>query len=439
MKASDERATPPTRVVVLGGGFAGIAAARALERASTAVDVTLVNIENFTLFTPMLPEVASGALDMRSVVQPIRVLLRRTTFVLGEACGLDVEAKTVRIRHSVLGTESSLAFDHLVIALGAETSTFGIPGVAEHAYPLKSLPDAGRIRARIVGMFEAAAATTDRLERDRLLRFVIVGGGFTGVEAAGEIDGFLRRLRPVYPALAEHAPEIVLVEGEKRLLAHLSPAMGAYAARSLRDRNVRLELGERVASADATGLALANGSHIASATIIWTAGVEPAPFVKSAGLRTGKHGALVVNADCSVPGLPGIWGVGDCAAVPTGERTTAAPLAQTALYEGPLAARNILATIAGRKTKRFRYRVRGMTASLGNHDAVFALPGNRLLTGVPAWLAWRAFYLTRLPGLSRKMRVAADWTLTEFAAPNVARLPWISERLAAEDDHAAEG
>ncbi len=323
--------------------------------------------------------------------------------------------------------------------MGLIISTFGIPGVAEHTYPLKSLPDAGRIRARIVGMFEAAAATSDRSERDRLLRFVIVGGGFTGVEAAGEIDGFVRRLQPVYPALAGHTPEIVLVESEKRLLAHLSPAMSAYAARSLRDRNVRLELGERVASADPTGLALANGSHVASATIIWTAGVEPAPFVKTAGLRTGKHGALIVNADCSVPGLPGFWGVGDCAAVPTGDAGTAAPLAQTALHEGPLAARNILATIAGRKTKRFAYRVRGTAASLGNHDAVLALPGKRLVTGVPAWILWRAYYLSRLPGVTRKLRVAADWTLTEFAAPNVARLPWISERLAAEDDHAAEG
>jgi NADH dehydrogenase len=431
---------PPVHIVIVGGGFAGVAVARELERsAPRSVAMTLINPENYQLFTPMLPEVAGGSLDLRAIVHPLRVGLTRTRFVLGTVNGVDCDAKTLDVAHPVLGTTETFAFDHIVFALGAESSTFGLPGVADATYPMKTLPDAARIRARVGSAFEAASSSHDRITRDRFLRFVIVGGGFTGVETAGEVDGLLRRLHTVYPQLHDIEPEVVLVEGEHRLLAHLPPPFGKHAAESLRARNVTLLLGEHVASADAEGLVLTSGTRIESATIVWTAGVKAAPLLKTVGLQTNEHGALVVGADLSVPGRPGFWGLGDCAAIPKPGGGTYAPLAQTAMREGPVLARNILATVAGKKTKPFRYRVRGMAASLGNRDAVLELPGKRLITGFPAWVLWRAFYLDQLPGFSRKVRVAADWTLTGLFARGVARLPFTSARLTSEEDHAAEG
>lgn len=429
-----------TEILVLGGGFAGMQAVGEFERrAPEHLNVTLVNPENFFLFTPMLPEVASGSIEMRALAQPLRVVLKRSRLVLGKALAIDVRARTVEVEHAVLRTRSTLSYDHLVLALGAETSTLGVPGAEEHTYSLKTLPDAVRLHAHIGAMFEAAAACGDRTERDRRLRFVIVGGGFTGVEAAGELDGYLRRLHRYYPVLRDLTPEVVVIEREHRLLGELPPAFGKYAASSLRRREVRLELGEDVASVDALGIALQNGKRYESRTVIWTAGMEPAPIVKQLGLETSKRGALVVNSDLSVPGMPGLWAAGDCARVPKDGGGEYAPLAQNAVREGPLLARNVLAAIEGRPATRFRYRRLGMMASLGNRDGVAQLPGNRMVTGWPAWLLWRAYYLSRLPGLPRKLRVAGDWTLSGLFAQNVSRLPWISPSLTAKEDHAPEG
>jgi NADH dehydrogenase len=428
------------RIVILGGGFAGVSAARELERRAPAdVHVTLVNRENFQLFTPMLPEVASGSLDMRSIVQPLRVTLKRTRVVLGEACAVDVEARAVTVDRGVLGTKTELPFDHLVFALGSESSTHGVSGIAEHAYPLKTLPDAARLRARVGSAFESAAAEQDRIARDGWLRFVVAGGGFTGVEAAGELAAYVRRLHPFYPALHELKPEIVVIESGRRLLEHLAPEFGKRAAASLRARNVRIELGEEIAAADAAGVSLKSGKRLDSRTIVWTAGEKPAPLLKKTGLQTSEHGALVVGSDFAVPGVAGIWGIGDCARIPKRGGGDVAPLAQNAVREGPLLARNIVAALAGLPLEPFTYRPLGMMASLGNRDAVAQLPGNRMIAGLPAWLLWRAYYLGQLPGVARKVRVAGDWTLTGLFAQNIARLPWVSDRLTAEEDHAPEG
>jgi NADH dehydrogenase len=403
------------------------------------VAVTLISPENFQLFTPMLPEVASGSLDMRSIAHPLRVALKRSHFILGEATDADFEAKTVTVRHPVLATESSVPFDYLIVALGAETSTLGISGVAEFAYPLKSLPDAGRIRARVGSVFEAASAATDRAIVDRLLRFIIVGGGFTGVEAAGELAAFIERLVALYPRFKGVTPEIVVIDSGPHLLAELPGKFGKRAARSLHARGVVIELQEKVQSIDADGLMLKSGKRFESGTIIWTAGVEPAPFVKKLGLQTTDDGALIVGSDLSIPGRPGIWAAGDCAHVLKKGGGSYPPLAQVAVREGPIIARNIIASIAGKPTKPFKYKVAGMMASLGDGDAIAELPGGMMIAGRPAWLLWRAYYLSRLPGLSRKIRVASDWAVSGFFARGVARLPWISDRLTAVEDHEAEG
>ncbi|MDQ2664171.1 MAG: NAD(P)/FAD-dependent oxidoreductase [Candidatus Eremiobacteraeota bacterium] len=363
------------QVVILGGGFTGVSAAREFERiARKDIAVTLISPENFQLFTPMLPEVASGSLDMRSIAHPLRVALKRSRFILGEATDADFDAKTVTIRHPVLATESPIPFDHLIIALGAETSTLGVSGVAKYAYPLKSLPDAARIRARVGSAFEAAAAATDRVIVDRLLRFIIVGGGFTGVEGAGELAAFVKRLVALYPRFKGVTPEIILIDSGPHLLAKLPDKFGKRAASSLHARGVVIKLHEKAQSIDADGLTLKSGKRFESGTIIWTAGVEPAPFVKKLGLQTTDEGALIVKSDLSIPGRPGIWAAGDCAHVLKKGGGSYPPLAQVAVREGPVLARNIVASIAGRPTKSFRYQVAGMMASLGAGDAIAELP-----------------------------------------------------------------
>lgn len=402
-----------TEVVVLGGGFGGMSAVHELERkAPRSVNITLVSRENYLLYTPMLPEVASGSIEARHIIQPLRVGLRRTRFVLGDAKEVDVHAHSVTIQHPVLHTRSQIDFDHLIVALGSQTSTFGLPGINEHTLPLKTLADAAELRARVVSAFEAAAGSGDRLLRDRFLRFVIVGGGFTGVETAGELTGLLRNLRKYYPVLSAYTPEIVLVESEKQLLGQLPDRFGKRAAVSLKDRGVVFELGERVASADAEGLSMQSGKRYESATIIWTAGVKPDPLIETFGLKTTKHGALLVNPDLSVPGLDGIWGLGDCASVPKKSGGSYAPLAQNAVREGPRVARNIIARLRGRPTRPFTYKRLGMMASLGDRDAVAELPGKRMIAGLPAWMLWRGYYLSRLPGWPHKIRVAMDWTMS---------------------------
>lgn len=429
-----------SKVVIIGGGFAGVGVARELERSATAgVEVTLVNRENFQLFTPMLPEVASGSIDMRAIAQPLRSALKRTRIVVGEASRIDLDDRTVFVDTPLLHAQTRLTFDHIVLALGAETSALGIPGVDRYSYPLKTLPDAARLRARVGGAFEAASVSSDRSEVDRLLRFVIVGGGFTGVEAAGELAEYIRRLHAEYPGLREHSPQVVIVEHGTQLLAHLPAAFGRYAAGSLHRRDVRLELATDVASVDAHGLVLASGERLESETVVWTAGVEPAPLVKRVGLQTAKDGALIVNDDLSIPGRAGVWSGGDCARVPKRGGGVYAPLAQNADREGSLLARNILASIAGRATTAFRYRERGQMASLGNRDALAQLPAGKMVSGLAAWLLWRGFYLSRLSGAARRFRVAADWTLSGLFAQNVAVLPWTSDRLTVAEDHAPQG
>ena len=430
----------PVNIVILGGGFAGVSAARELERLAPAgARISLVNRENFQLFTPMLPEVAGGSIDMRAIVQPLRVALKRTHIVLGEVSSIDIAARVVSVDLDVIGERTTLPFDHLVFALGSETSTHGVPGIEDHTYPLKTLPDAARVRARVGSGFEAAAAERNLIERDRWLRFVVVGGGFTGVEAAGELAAFVRRLHPYYRALHDVTPEIVVVDSGRRLLAHLAPEFGKRAAASLRARNVRIELNENIASADAGGISLESGKRIDSRTIVWAAGETPAPLLLKTGLQTSDHGALIVGRDFAVPGVAGVWGIGDCARIPKPGGGDVAPLAQNAVREGPLLARNIVAAIAGQPLTPFSFESLGMMASLGNRDAVAQLPGNRIIAGLPAWLLWRAFYLGQMPGVARKMRVAGDWTVNGLFAQNVARLPWISDRLTAEEDHAPEG
>jgi NADH dehydrogenase len=435
-----------SRIVIVGGGFAGVSATRALERAAKGegLEITLVSRQNFMLFTPMLPEAAVGSIEMRDIMQPLRAALggnngarRSSSFELGDATGIDVERRRVSVRHPLTHELKLIEYDEVVLALGATGSTMGVPGVEKFTVPLKTIGDAELVRNRIVGALEVATETRDLIERDRLLRFVIVGGNFTGVELAGELQAFLRSILRYYPSIDRAKVELVLVESGQKLLGHLPAKFGKYAASMLRERGTRLLLGRAVSAVDPRGVELQSGERIASATVIWAAGEEPSPLAKQLGIRTDEHGAIETGGDFAVTGTPHVWALGDCAAVPRPGGGTYAPLAQNAIREGTLLASNIRARLRGKPTKNFRYRELGQMASLGDRKAVAQLPGGGMLTGVLAWMAWRTYYLGRLPGWNQKTRVALDWALEMVFPPETARLPLAQrDETSFEDMHA---
>jgi NADH dehydrogenase len=400
-------------IVILGGGFAGTAVARRLERRlrPEEAEIIVLSRENYTLFTPMLPEVTSGELEVRHVVTPIREQLRRSRFVLADVDEIDVLASTVTYHHVLTGASVVQAYDHLVLALGASTSTFGLPGVAEHAWALKTLEDADALRNHLVWLLELADTIDDEARRKRLLTIAVVGGGFTGVEAAGEIVELFRSVLRFYKRLRPEQVKMVLVEAGPTLLAGLPAKMGEYSRRVLERRGVEVVTGDGVTGADSTGLNMQSGRRIETETIIWSAGVQPSPTVAKTALPTTKRGAIQTQRDMRVAGIGGVWALGDCASIPDGEGGVYPATAQHAIREGPSLADNIVAAIRGKPTKPFRYTSLGMMAALGGRKAVAQLPGNRVITGFIAWFLWRTYYLLRLPGLDRKLRVAFDWTL----------------------------
>ena len=427
-----------SRILILGGGFAAISTAQRLERRLSAheAELTLISRENFSLFTPMLPEVSSGEIDVRHVVTPVRSQLRRTQFILGEVRTIDCKQKTVTFEHTLRGDTRTATYDHLVIALGSVISTYRLPGVAERVFALKTLEDAGILRNRFMWLLELADSTQDDLERRRLLTIVVIGGGFTGVEATGEMVELFHDVLRFFGNLRRSDIRIVLIEGGPALLAGLPPKMGSYALKNLRKRGVEVILGDGVKSADDDGLELASGRRIETRTIVWSAGVRVSPIVQQTALPHTKHGAIAVERDMSVPEFPGVWAIGDCAAIPDGKGGFFPQTAQHAIREGTALAENIVASLRGARTRPFFFSSLGMMASLGGRKAVAELPGKAVLTGFPAWFLWRSYYLSRLPGLERKLRVAFDWTLELLFARDISELRVYSSRAqsSAADD-----
>ncbi|HEY4441163.1 MAG TPA: NAD(P)/FAD-dependent oxidoreductase [Candidatus Elarobacter sp.] len=434
-----------TRIVVLGGGFAGVAVARRLEKKLRRgeAEIALVGRDNFTLFTPMLPEVSSGGLEPRHVATPVRAQLHRTTFVLGEITQIDVRARAVEARHPITGDVTRLEYDHLVLALGSVTSTFNIPGVAEHALPLKTLEDAETLRNRIIAALEQAVVSPPGPDRDRLLTFAVVGGGYTGCECAGELVDFFHSIVRFYRPLGLADVRMILIEAGKALLPDLPAAMGAYTTRNLARRGVELMIGDGVTRLDEHGIDLQSGTHVPCATVVWSAGVRPSPVLRDLPVPHARNGGIVVDGDMSVRGSPGVWALGDCAwipmkpgADPSDKDAWYPATAQHAIREGPALADNLVATLRGAPTKPFHYTTLGTMASLGARRGVAQLPGGFVLTGFLAWFLWRGYYLARLPGLDRQVRVALDWALGVLFPRDIAELRLYTERgqLQAERD-----
>ena len=413
------------KILILGAGFAGIATARGLERILRLEEaqITVVGRDNFTLFTPMLPEVFAGSLETRHIVTPVRAQLQRAQYILGDVVELDVDARTAQVQHNITGATQTLTYDHVVLALGSVTSTFGISGVAEHALSLKTIEDAERLRNRMIASLELADVITDPIERRRLLTFVIVGGGYTGCEAAGEVIDLFGSVTKFYENIALADIRLVLIEAGSALLAGLPGAMGAYTQKNLASRGVELVMGDPVTSIDDQQISLQSGMTIPTATVIWSAGVRPTPVLKNLPVQHARNGGIIVNRDMSVPDRPGMWALGDCAWIPMRTPDSWYPMtAQHAIREGPALAANIAAVLRGRPTKPFDFTALGTMASLGARKGVAALPNDAVITGFIAWFLWRTYYLARLPGLDRKVRVAIDWFLGLIFPRDIAEL-----------------
>jgi len=415
-----------TRIVIAGGGFAGLYAAmhfdkRLARRAD--IEVTLISRENFILFTPMLHEVAAGDLYPGDIVNPLRRILRHVTVVEAEVDAIDLTAKKIRCTAGVRDMELEFKFDHLLLTIGSETNFFDIEGVRDWAVTMKSLADATLLRNRMVALLEEASLQKDDATRRELLTFVTAGGGFAGVETTGAINDFVRETVKFYPSLSEDAIRVVVVHPGTFLLPELGEELGRYAEQKLSKRKVEIIKGKRVAGYDGSVVKLTDGTSIPATTLIWTAGVKPSTAVESLDCKK-ERGRLLVNEDMSVPGVSGLWAAGDCAAIPDVKSGTGKfypPTAQHGLREGVVVAQNIEAAILGRPPKPFRFKMLGMLASIGHHTGVAMMFGIKF-SGFIAWWFWRSVYLMKLPRLAKKLRVMASWTLDIFFGQEIEQM-----------------
>jgi NADH dehydrogenase len=405
--------TGKTQIVILGGGFAGVGTARYLDRTAgkrTDVEVTLVSRDNFTLFTPMLDEVAAGDLEPAHICNPLRKLLRHVTVLSGEIKAIDLAARQVTISYGIGMLTRELPFDHLVLALGSETDYFGIPGIAERALGIKTLGDAVMLRAGVLAMLEAASLEPDPDRRKRMLTLVVAGGGFAGVETVGAINDLVRESLPHYGRVDPREVRVVLIPGGKVILPELGEALGLYAQKKLRERQVEIKLGVKVTAYAEGAVRCSDGEAIPAETLVWAAGVSPSPILKDLPCELQK-GRVVVNSTLEVPGAPGVWAVGDCAAIidPT-SNLPYPPTAQHAIREGRRAGENIYARLQGKQAKPFLYKMRGQLATIGRRTGVARIFGFKF-SGAVGWVLWRTVYLMKLSRLEKKLRVGLQWAL----------------------------
>jgi len=428
------------RIVILGGGFAGMRTAACLEeqlREHPSVAITLVSETNALLFTPMLAEVAGSSLDASHISPPLRTSLHRTQFIRGRAEAIDLDRRIVTVGGAAAGANSSpreFPYDHLVLALGAVSNYLGMENIEKLAFNFKSLFDAIRIRNHIIEMFERADREPDPSIRAPLLTFVIAGGGFAGVELAGAINDFAHGILADYPGLRPEELSTVLVHSRDRILPELSESLARYAQRKMEARGVQFRLETRLTDAQ-PGVVILSGGVIHAATLVWTAGTAPNPLVQSLPIEKDKRGAAVVEQTLAVPGRAGVWALGDCAAVndsKTGKPCP--PTAQFALREAEVLANNIRADLTGRPRQPFHFDSLGALCVVGHQTACaeltvpFARGRTMRFSGLLAWVMWRGVYLSKLPGLERKIRVLIAWTIELFFPRDIVQTIDLHER-----------
>lgn len=402
----------PKRILILGGGFAGLSAAMEMEKdlaRDPGVEITLVNRENFFLFTPMLHEVAASDLDLTTIVNPVRKMLRHVNFFAGEVEAVNLETRQVVVAHGFDHHPHTLDYDYLVLGLGSTTNFYGIPGLEERALTMKSLGDAMRLRNHLIAHLEEAASECCKV-KDPLLTFVVAGGGFAGVETIAGINDFVRGALRSYPTLHENMIRVVLVHPGPVILPELGEKLGVYAQRKLSERKVEILLNTKVTSVTERSVELSDGQVIYGNTLIWTAGTSPNPLLRSLPCMK-ERGRVVVNERLEVGALTNVWALGDCAAIPDRKKGSFhPPTAQHALRQGRVLAHNITVTIRGGRRKPFEFSTIGQLAAIGRRTGVANIAGINF-SGFVAWWLWRTIYLSKLPRFEKKIRVALDWTL----------------------------
>ncbi|MEW5959928.1 MAG: NAD(P)/FAD-dependent oxidoreductase, partial [Chloroflexota bacterium] len=414
---------------------AGVATAEKLEHlfgADRSVSFTLVSEANALLFTPMLAEVAASSLEPTHISSPLRTSLRRTNVVRRRVTGVDLDKRRVRLEPDSLASASEpneLPFDQLVLALGSVSNYLGLKGVEENSFDFKTLLDAMHIRNHVIDLFERADREADPATRQAMVTLVIAGGGFAGVELAGGLNDFARGMLVYYPHIPPEEVQIILVHAREAILPELSESLGQYALERMAERGLTFKLKVRVADARPGGVVLSSGEEIRTETLVWTAGVKPNPVLQTLPVEQDKRGAVVVDSTLAVPGQPGLWAVGDCAAI-TDAKTgrPCPPTAQFALREAYTLACNIHAGLHGRPLKPFHFNALGVLCVVGHHTACAEIKGFRF-SGLLAWLMWRGIYLSKLPGLERQVRVLVDWLIELFFPRDIVQTIDFSERL----------
>ena len=412
------------RILILGGGFGGVNTARSFRKAlrdRTDIEVALVNDENYTVFQPMLAEVISGSLGVLDTVVPIRDLCPQITLYVRQVESIDLERQVVITSHAFRPQNDEIPYDHLVLALGTMENFSIIRGLPEHGMHFKNLGDALVLRNHLIHLLEQADVEQDDELRRAMLTFVVAGGGFSGVEAIAEMNDYVRNVAERYANLDPAEVRMVLLQGGDRILPELSERLSFYAQRKLEDGQVDVRLNTLLTAVTADEAILRDGTRIPTKTMVAALAAAPNPVL--AALPCAKErGRIVVNEFLEVAGYPGVWALGDCAhIIDYKSHKPCPPTAQYATREATCLAHNILATIDGQDKRPFSFTVLGMMGALGQHSAVAEVLGVKI-SGVVAWIMWRAIYWGKLPGFNRKFQVAVSWFLNLILGHDIAHL-----------------
>jgi NADH dehydrogenase len=424
------------RIVILGGGFGGVYTARHLERLCKGrpdVEIVLVSRDNFLLMTPLLFEVFSGTLELRHCSFPIRAFLQTTRFVEATVRSIDLERRVVQLE--IAGNRSELAYDQMVLALGAMTNREMIPG-SEHAVTFKTLADALLLRAQVIESFERADVETDAERKRQLLTFAIIGGGLVGVELLGEMTAFVDGIAPLYRQVNRDEVRFVLLQYADRIMPEIDPKLADYGAGVLgKRRGVEIRTNARVGAIEPGKVRLSSpsergvggeGETIEADTIVLSAGVVPNPVVAGLPVEKDKRGHIVVDGTMRCPSHPEVWALGDCAFIPAPDGKPYPSLAQHALRQAKVLAGNLTGVLNGQPPQPFVYDTLGMMGSLGHSKAFGQLLGVRV-RGVLAWFVRRTYYLMQMPGWGRRLRIMIDWTFALLFRPDIAKINLDSE------------
>ena len=430
------------RVVVLGGGFAGLECIRRLESyfmREFDIEIVLVSEDNFLLFTPMLPQVASGMIETRHIIMPIRALIEKTIFYEDRVRNIDPFGKIVTLSGTSEKRGISLHYDFLVIALGSQTNFFGLTNVEEHAYTMKTLNDAMILRNRIIDMLEQAENETNPILRKSLLTFVVVGAGFAGIETAGELIDFVLDARKYYPHISKQDIRVVVLEALSSILPGFSEKLAKFAYEKLIQRGIDIRRNTVVTSFDGTEVLVKslenrenkNIEAIQTKTLVWTAGVTPVDTIKNSIFKTEK-GKIIVNEFLELPDFPSVFAIGDCCqTIDPSTKKPYAPTAQLAEAHAKIAAHNLYALIRNKQKKNFEYKSKGQMAIIGKRSGIASVFGMNI-HGFLAWWLWRSVYLSKISRLEKRVRVLLDWTIDLFFDRDISRLKYLKRESSKE-------